>query len=243
MSKTHIIIPCYNEAARLPLGEIQELVDQTNAYLILVNDGSVDDTQATLQGLADTLGDRAEILDLPANVGKGEAVRLGFLRAIDRDADILGFVDADMATPANEVLRLIKQLVEHDLDAVFGSRVALLGHQISRSAVRHYLGRIFATAASLTLSLDIYDTQCGAKFFKNSPNLVATVSSPFSSRWAFDVELIGRLGILAGPDKFREIPLRRWADKGGSKMSLTAMLTTFLSLISIRRHLQRFKNR
>jgi len=241
MPKTHIIIPCFNEAHRLQLAEIETLAETAGAYLILVNDGSIDNTSEVLHALAGKLPKQAECLDLPSNVGKGEAVRLGLQRALEQGAGVLGFVDADMATPIEDIENLINTLKDDDLNAVFGSRVALLGHQIKRSLIRHYLGRVFATAASLTLRLPIYDTQCGAKFFKRSPNLIIALETPFYSRWAFDVELIGRLNILSGASGMKEIPLRAWRDKGGSHMSFPAMIRTFLALIIIRRRLGQYR--
>ena len=69
---------------------------------------------------------------------------------------------------------------------VFGARVALLGRQINRLPSRHYLGRIFATLASTVLSLRIYDTQCGAKIFRNSATFRSAIAEPFDSPWIFD---------------------------------------------------------
>ncbi len=244
MPKTYIIIPCYNEARRIGADGFVELAKlSSDANLIFVDDGSTDNTADVLRSLADKIGKNAEVLILPTNTGKGEAVRSGLCQAIDQGATQVGYIDADMATPATEVCRLINVHIDQPVDVVLGSRVALLGHRIDRSPVRHYLGRVFATAASLTLNLSVYDTQCGAKFFGVSDALKTALSDPFCSRWAFDVELIGRLNSLVGAPRIREFPLHEWQDHGGSTLSPVAMVRAFVDLLKIRRNLQKFARR
>jgi len=94
-------------------------------------------------------------------------------------ARLVGFLDADLATPAEEMLRLVSTLRSSRAQAAFAARVALLGTTIERHATRHYLGRVFATAASLILDLRVYDTQCGAKAFHATPLLAAALEEPF----------------------------------------------------------------
>src|SRR5262249_50747242 len=85
--------------------------------------------------------------------------------------------------------------------------------------VRHYLGRVFATAASLVLALPIYDTQCGAKLMRSSPPMRALFALPFCSRWIFDVELLARYLASFGTQRgLYELPLRRWTDVGDSRV-------------------------
>ena len=110
------------------------------------------------------------------------------------------------------------------LDMVFGARVRLLGRNIHRKSWRHYLGRCFATAASTLLRLPIYDTQCGAKLFRATPELREVLTAPFESRWIFDVELLARFMARhrADPatlhDRIYEFPLPTWTDIDGSKV-------------------------
>jgi len=99
-------------------------------------------------------------------------------------------------------------------DAVFGSRIYMLGSNIRRSAMRHLVGRSFATLFSLLFGIKSYDSQCGAKLFRHEAATQA-FAAPFVTRWLFDVELQLRLR----DRRLIECPLREWTDRGGSKLS------------------------
>jgi len=235
-----IIIPCYNEAKRLLPAKIDVLLTDPRIKIIFVNDGSRDDTQILLKKLADTYPERIEIIEFDKNKGKAEAVRKGLICALGREAEVVGFSDADFATPPAEVLRLLDEIERSNTtDIVLGSRVLLLGANIRRSPIRHFVGRIFATVASLAIGTPIYDTQCGAKLFRATDALKAALSKPFSSRWSFDVELLCRLfGRLestssTNPTKAIEIPLHEWHDIGDSKLNLLSMAKSFAELLLI----------
>ena len=220
-----IVIPCFNEERRLDPARLGELVDTGRVRLLAVDDGSTDGTAAVLATLA-LRG--VETIRLPGNGGKGEAVRQGLLRAVESGAAVAGYYDADLATPPEELLRLLDVLDSRpDLSFVMASRVLLLGRTIERSHFRHYLGRIFATAASIALDLPVYDTQCGAKVFRVTPVLAEALSTPFRSSWAFDIELIGRLldgGAAAAlpPAAVVAVPLREMAGTSGARRSGSA---------------------
>ena len=217
-SATTIVIPCYNESARLPKERVLALVD-AGLHVLLVDDGSTDGTALLLRLLCQSRPGRVTVLEQPDNRGKGEAVRSGFLAALKSGSRVVGYLDADFATPVEEMTRILRELMSGSAQAALGSRIAVLGAQIERRAIRHYLGRIFATFASLVLHVPVYDTQCGAKAFRASPALAAALAEPFHARWAFDVELIGRL-LAAGltADDIIEVPLRRWVDVAGSRL-------------------------
>jgi hypothetical protein len=175
---------------------------------------------------------RVRALSLTPNRGKAEAVRQGMRDALEAGADVVGFLDADLSTPPAEVDGLLAALARPGVQVAIGARIGMLGYDIDRSAVRHYLGRVFATAASLILQARVYDTQCGAKLFRANPALTAALSMPFLSRWAFDVELLGRLliGTPAVPalpiTAIVEVPLAIWHDVKGSKLGLGGMART-----------------
>ncbi|HKA86672.1 MAG TPA: glycosyltransferase [Haliangiales bacterium] len=237
-----ITVPCFNEANRLRPDGFAPLL--AAAEVVFVDDGSTDDTHRILEGVAASAPERAFVLRQEANAGKAEAVRRGMSWSMDRGAAAVGYLDADLSTPAEEMVRLLGVLDETGATAVLGSRVAILGAHIERSTARHLLGRVFATGASAVLKLPIYDTQCGAKAFRATPALRAALAEPFHSRWAFDVELLGRLiAAQGGPDGIREVPLVEWRDVGGSTLRFHGMLRAGLDLARVAVELSRFRRR
>lgn len=231
-----IVVPCFNEERRLQLPEFEALTPR--ARLLFVDDGSTDGTAALVSGWA-ARGEGRELLKLPRNVGKAEAVRAGLRHAVAAGAEVVGYLDADLATPVPEVHGLLDVFDAQRPEVLLAARVRLLGRDIDRVTVRHWLGRVFATVASLMLRIPVYDTQCGAKLFGVTPALRAALDEPFRARWAFDVELLGRLlvpppGTAPAPlSAFVEVPLRRWRDVGGSKLTRRAMLVAGLDLLRI----------
>ena len=241
-SSVALVIPCYNEAARL---DVRALTDarlrERSLELVLVDDGSRDDTRAVLESIArDRPG--VHVVALDRNGGKAEAVRRGVLDALGRSPDAVGFWDADLATPLSELPAFVDVLDSRpEAEIVIGSRVKLMGRLIERQAWRHYTGRVFATAASLALELPVYDTQCGAKLFRATPLLARVFEQSFLTRWIFDVEIIARFMALdpRGPEHVTrslvELPLTRWVDVHGSKVKARDFLRAGLDLALIRR--------
>ncbi len=220
--RTCLVVPCYNEEKRLDVPAYEAFfAEHADIAFVFVNDGSKDGTLQVLQSLAQKHPGQVQALDVQPNGGKAEAVRRGMLFAIDSGAyDYVGFWDADLATPLDAVVHFVDVFARHArIDIVFGTRAQLLGRKIERKPSRHYLGRVFATGASLVLALPIYDTQCGAKLFRAIPRCRELFATPFGSRWVFDVELVARYcREHSGLDGIYEQPLDSWRDVGGSKV-------------------------
>ncbi len=239
-----LVVPCYNEASRLDVESFRTFISANPCIrLLFVDDGSRDNTLQVLTRLQTGLEDRTFILPRRPNRGKAEAVRLGILHALDHlHPRIVGFWDADLATPLDTIHRFVQVFETHaGIKMVFGSRVKLLGRDVRRRALRHYLGRIFATAVSTMLRLPIYDTQCGAKLFRVEPETRAIFAEPFLSRWVFDVEIIARYLRLYHRNTKQvekiiyEYPLETWIDIAGSKVRLGDFLTALIDVVRIRR--------
>ncbi len=189
---------------------------------LFVNDGSTDDTVQVIKPYCNETS--IFLYELPQNSGKGEAVRQGFLHAMQlpiiEQVDWIGYWDADLATPLEEIDRflLFRAHFGPEAEAVIGSRIRRLGSTVRRKFFRHLLGRLFATAADSLFHLNSYDTQCGAKLFQK--HLVAKFANePFISRWAFDVELLVRIR----QHVVLEYPVSVWHDVAGSKLKVGRM--------------------
>ena len=244
MSEVCVVVPCYNEEHRLRRAEFLAFVSShADIALCFVDDGSRDGTWGVLEALRAKCPERILVHRVARNGGKAEAVRAGVLHvaAMPRFA-ILGYWDADLSTPLEEIDRL-RAALESDpsCNLALGSRVKRLGARIERRTTRHILGRIFATLASAILGVEVYDSQCGAKLFRAS--MAETFfGQPFLTRWLFDLEMLARLRNTLGPsaiDTMHEVPLGSWKEVGGSKLGLKDMIAVPRELLRIRAHYNR----
>ena len=239
--KVVIIIPCYNEANRLDTNKFIDYLSQnTHLHFIFVDDGSTDNTSKIINQLISKYNSLVSLLTNETNKGKAESVRLGVIESYKMNPDYIGFLDADLAAPIEEIDNLLK-IVKKDKtkEVVFASRIQLIGSEIKRNYFRHFIGRLFATCVSLLLKIRIYDTQCGAKMF--SRKICNDIfSEQFVSPWLFDVELFARLLNIYGMEKTIhmscEHPVSKWRDIDGSKVKLIFFLKAPFELFNIVRH-------
>jgi glycosyltransferase involved in cell wall biosynthesis len=223
-----ITIPCYQESARLPsfLDTLCPALAAApfSARIVVVDDGSgAPEAERTREIAARAAshwpGLLAEPVFLPANRGKGGAVYAGWESPEAASAALLCFVDADGSVPAAEVVRLVGELLADRAgrwQAIFGSRVKLLGARVERLPSRHYVGRVFATLVTLITGLTIYDSQCGLKVVRRHA-YTAIAGELSEHRFVFDVELALRL--LRHNCAIREVPID-WTEIPGSKVRL-----------------------
>lgn len=236
-----VVVPCYNEEHRLPVDELRRYrLDGARLEFCFVNDGSRDGTLRVLQGLAAEDPSRFRVLDLDRNRGKAEAVRRGMVEAFKRNPDLVGFWDADLATPLDQIASFFEVFTTRpEIEMVFAARVRLLGREISRNPRRHYVGRVGATLISSSLGLAVYDTQCGAKIFRVNETTRSLFADPFLSRWIFDVEIIARFVKERGRDEaakaIYELPITVWHDVKGSKVKSTDFIRALTDLWKIHR--------
>ncbi len=224
--RTLIVVPCYNEARRLDgPAFLAALRAEPNLEFVVVDDGSTDTTLECLKRLEADAAGRVHVVALRQNRGKAEAVRHGVLSAFARGATVVGYWDADLATPLGAIAEMWEALADPHILLVLGARVKLMGRHIQRDLRRHLIGRGFATAASVALGLPVYDTQCGAKLFRAHPAIVRAFERPFEHVWTFDVELLARLlrdeartGEIHLSEQCVEFPLAAWHDQPGSKL-------------------------
>jgi len=220
-----LVVPCFNEAQRWDVHYWSDLIKISAVEWMFVNDGSTDDTLLRLQDLASN--SKVQVLDLGTNSGKGEAVRIGMLKAIESRRGspiVVGFMDADGAFQRSDIEHFAHQatdLIKLDAaDALWSSRVALAGRSIQRSQRRHYLGRLVATFLAMGYEPLPYDTQAGLKFFRLNETFLDCIRAPFLTRWLFEVEILQRWRELTGVSmRVREEPLEYWRDVAGSSIT------------------------
>jgi len=192
-----VVIPAYNEATRLTVtldAAWSFLKHRGNDFeLILVDDGSIDDTAPIARKFAAQHANVSVITIRHA--GKAAAVRTGLEAA---SGDVVGFSDADLATPL-DYLDPFLALIGDGADVVIGSREGVGSRRIGEPLYRHAMGRVFNRMVQIVVLPGIEDTQCGFKVFRREAardilarSLLYRDSQPVTGPrvTAFDVELL-----------------------------------------------------
>ena len=194
-----LVVPAFNEGSRLAdgLDRLMESISPDDTEIIVVDDGSSDDT-ADIARRKLKEWTQACVISLGHNRGKGAAVKTGVIRA---RGGVIGFIDADMATDPKDLSYLLRA-IEHSHVAV-GSRAHEASLVTERGIHREVMNRTFGTLVSSMTHLPYMDTQCGFKAFRG-PIAKLLVHGTQVDRFAFDVEMLGS-GRQVGP-AYREVP-------------------------------------
>ena len=232
MAPTHsIVIPAYNESSR-----IGSCIEQVLAYaqqqhwdaeLLVVNDGSRDDTAAIVQAYA-ARNPAVRLLENPGNRGKGYSVRNGMLHA---SGDLLLFTDADLSSPISEAPKLFAVLA-NGAEVAIGSRWLRKELQTERQPLyRQLFGRMYNLLLWLILGLNYKDTQCGFKAFTRRAAQTIFANQRIE-RWGFDPELLFLAKKFHLPVK--EVAVE-WAHDERSKINpVTDGVKMFCEMLAIR---------
>ncbi|MEO6836019.1 MAG: glycosyltransferase [Candidatus Tumulicola sp.] len=221
-----VIVPAHNEQDRIGK-TIEGYVDIfRDSEIIVVLNGCTDGTRAVVNRLRETNPNLLAI-EIPDAVGKGGAVRAGFLMA---RADVVGYVDADGSTPAHEMRRLCEAV--GDSDGVIGSRwLSASKVAIRQPWARRLASRNFNLIVRALFGLRYSDTQCGAKVFRRKA-LERVMRDVETANLAFDVDLLFAMNRLAM--RIREEPTY-WIDMEGSRVRLvSASLHMFAAVVRLR---------
>jgi len=240
--KISIIIPAYNEEGRIErtmrayhqfFSEKQQLTHLSFELVIVLN-GCKDNTLGVVEKVRNELASNIVVINL-LEAGKGLAIKIGFANALTRENDLIGFVDADMATEPQAFYDLIITLQSDEkgwgYDGVIASRY-MPGARITpeRPAYKRWGSRIiYEPYVWLLFGLSYYDYQCGAKLFKRA--VIECITPQLTvAQWAFDVELL----YLCKKNGFiiKEIPTV-WHDQADSKLTLRGGLRMFGALFKV----------
>ena len=226
-----IIVPAYNEQLRIT-SFLKNLLDFSKKNLdsyeiIIVDDGSTDKTYQIVKNLIKD-NENTKIITYSENKGKGYAVLKGILNAI---GEFVLFIDADGATPPDEIKNMIKIYRKHGYDVVIGTRIDETSSiENPQPTSRKVLSLFFNLYSNILFHLRINDLLCGFKGFKKEVAM-RIFQNLQSFRWEFDVEILYKARKLGY--SLYQIPIK-WKHKEGSKIKKSDPLFIFLNLFKLR---------
>lgn len=233
-----VIIPAYNEQHRIKntLLSIWNFFknEKINAEIIVVDDGSTDETGRIVESQKDVIPNLT-LIRLKKNLGKGNAIKTGVMAS---NGKLILMTDADNSTPINEYLKL-KDALTDEYGIAIGSRYLKNGHiKIRQPFYRIIIGRLGNMLIRILLIKNIKDTQCGFKLFRHDVAKQIFFKQKIK-RWGFDMEALVIAQLLNY--KTKEIPVS-WFNSTETRLRpIRDTFGTLLELIHIKLNLIRNK--
>lgn len=226
-----IIMPAHNEAGRIAITLEDYIAYFIREYhqdfeMVVVADGCTDQTAAIVDKYSRQFP-QIRSVTLKRKLGKGKAINEGFKIA---NGGIIVLIDADGATPPQELSKLILEL--RDNDGAIGSRWLPESNIVTKQSwARRIASRGFNLLVRILFVFPFKDTQCGAKAFRKQ-SVDGVMNQLETAGYSFDVELLYRLKKKGC--KIKEVPIT-WEEKGGSHLSLIRIIPRmFLAVIKVR---------
>ncbi|MCB9224136.1 MAG: glycosyltransferase [Crocinitomicaceae bacterium] len=233
-----IVVPCFNESDRLLKDDYLQFVNEHPEFnLLFVDDGSTDNTHEVLKELS-LESENIEVLKLKANTGKASAIRSGIKEVLSDDQyTILGYLDADLAVPFSELLRLKEQL-DQGYEYAFSSKKVTPGSELEYKFKRYFVGRVLSTLVKGSLKTKFFDTQCGCKLMTKEVAQIG-FEDEFINPWLFDIEILWRLIIAKNraflKEKTIEVPVMKLFNRGSSRIKAIDLISLPLDFLKIHR--------
>jgi dolichyl-phosphate beta-glucosyltransferase len=239
MKTLSLVLPAYNEAARLPRtfellqqAKVAQVFSGVNLIeILIIDDGSRDATAAVSEKARESLSE-IRVVRVSPNQGKGNAIHVGLREA---QGEWCLIADADSATPWNQFIKLKEACLRNEetvCEIAMGSRDLPESHRaVRQSSLRENLGRLFNLAVRLVTGLPFKDTQCGFKLL-HRPSISRFLPLLEVRRFAWDVELL--LFAAKARLRIKEIPVD-WEHQEGSRISpLKDGVEMFLRVLQMR---------
>jgi dolichyl-phosphate beta-glucosyltransferase len=225
-----IVVPAFNEASRLPvtLPRLEAFCrEHPGTDLLIIDDGSVDDTLAVIEEFASTRPS-VRVIHNPGNRGKGHALRQGALAAT---AEWILLTDADLSTPLDEIDKLFAAARRESAAVAIGSRAldrSLVG--VHQAPAREWSGRFFNVAVRAITGLPFRDTQCGFKLYHRN---AAALVFPRQRLAGFGADVENLVTARVHGLRVVEVPVR-WDDVEGTRVGPLSGGRAFIDLILIK---------
>ncbi len=207
-----LLIPAYNETLRFSESYFRELsVLNESLRLIFIDDGSTDSTLSLLKQTSQFIKN-SEVMHLSENVGKSNALRLGFLKARELypSCSWIGFLDSDGSFYPDDVTAVIKLIPEldSDVDAIFTCRKVVLDEHLIQIFQRGIARNVIFKFLIFGWGEHPEDVQSGFKFFRHTDSMFKALEGEFVTRWFFEWEILIRLKSFGSSLRIHHYPLR-----------------------------------